>query len=86
MKGVFIAMKDILCEYSDPRLPRQVQLRRLNHVIRNELTVLQREVLEAVYFGGKTQKQIALERGVSCSTICRTLHRAEARLRRFLRY
>lgn len=79
-------MKDILCEYSDPRLPRQVQLRRLQHVIENELTVLQRQVLEEVYYGGKSQKQIAQERGVSRSTVCRTLHRAETRLRRFLRY
>lgn len=79
-------MKDILCEYSDPRLPRQVQLRRLQHVIENELTKLQRQVLEEVYYGGKSQKQIAQERGVSRSTVCRTLHRAETRLRRFLRY
>ena len=51
-----------------------------------ELTQPQREILQAVYYEGKTQKQVAQERGVSCSTVCRTLHRAEARLRRFLRY
>lgn len=61
-------------------------MRRMERVIRSELTELQRDVLLAVYFGGKTQAQIAQERGVSRSTVCRTLHRAEARLRRFLRY
>lgn len=79
-------MKDILSEYCDPHLPRAVQLRRLKRVIARELTALQREILCAVYYEGKTQKQIAQERGVSCSTVCRTLHRAEARLRRYLRY
>ena len=61
-------------------------MRRMEHVIRSELTELQRDVLLAVYFGGKTQAQVAQERGVSRSTVCRTLHRAENRLRRFLRY
>ncbi len=61
-------------------------MRRMERVIRSELTELQRDVLLAVYFGGKTQAQIAQERGVSRSTVCRTLHRAENRLRRFLRY
>lgn len=79
-------MKDILSEYCDPHLPRAVQLRRLKRVIARELTALQREILCAVYYEGKTQKQIAQERGVSCSTVCRTLHRAEERLRRYLRY
>lgn len=79
-------MKDILSEYSDPYLPRALQLRRMKSVIARELTAVQREILCAVYFEGKTQKQIAQERGVSCATVCRTLHRAETRLRRFLRY
>lgn len=79
-------MKNIPCDYTDIRLPRAVQMRRMERVIRSELTELQRDVLLAVYFGGKTQAQVAQERGVSRSTVCRTLHRAEARLRRFLRY
>ena len=79
-------MKNIPCDYTDIRLPRAVQMRRMERVIRSELTKLQRDVLLAVYFGGKTQAQVAQERGVSRSTVCRTLHRAEARLRRFLRY
>ncbi len=77
-------MQNIL--YNDLRLPREVQLKRLRHVIEHELTALQRELLEAFYYEGKSQKQIAHERGVCCSTVCRTLHRAEQRLQRFLRY
>lgn len=79
-------MINILSDYSDIRLPRQVQLRRMQRVINDELTPLQREVLLAVYYGGRSQAEIAEERGVNRSTVCRTLHRAEARLRRFLRY
>ncbi len=86
MKGAIGAMINIPSDYSDVRLPRQAQLRRVQRVIRDELTPLQREVLLAVYYGGKTQAQVAEDRGVSRSTVCRTLHRAEARLRRFLRY
>ena len=79
-------MRSTRFSYTDARLPREQQLNRLHSVIRRELTSLQRETLEAVYFGGKTQAQLAAERGVSRSTVCRTLRRAEQRLRRFLRY
>jgi RNA polymerase sigma-70 factor (ECF subfamily) len=79
-------MKNILYEYSDIRLPKEVQLRRIRKVIDNELTASQRDVLLGIYFEQKTQTQIAQERGVCRSTVCRTLHRAENRLRRCLRY
>ena len=80
-------MKNTLYEgYEGPRLPREVQLRRLKKVIENELTEHQRQILLAYYFQSKTMTQIARERGVCCSTVCRTLHRAEARVRRCLRY
>lgn len=79
-------MKNILSDFSDPYLPRSVQIRRMRSVMERELTQAQREILCAVYYEGKTQRQIAQERGVSCSTICQTLHRAEQRLQRFLRY
>ena len=72
--------------YEGPRLPREVQLRRLRRVIEKELTEKQRETLIAYYFQNKTMEQIARERGVNRSTVCRTLHRAEARVRRCLRY
>lgn len=68
------------------RLPREVQLERVRQVIREELTELQRYTILAYYFDNKTLVQIAEERGVNKSTVCRTLKRAETKLRRFLQY
>ena len=80
-------MKNILYEgYLGPRLPREVQLKRVQRVIQEELTPLQRQALIAYYFQERTMAQIAEERGVNKSTICRTLHRAEKKLRKYLKY
>ena len=80
-------MKNILYEgYLGPRLPREVQLKRVQRVIQEELTDLQRETLIAYYFQEQTLTKIAQERGVNKSTVCRTLHRAEEKLRRYLKY
>ena len=80
-------MRNILFDgYQGPRLPRQVQLKRVKNVIEQELTPLQRETVLAYYFQGQNICQIADERGVNKSTVCRTLHRAEKRLRRSLQY
>ena len=80
-------MKNILYEgYLGIRLPREVQLKRVQRVIQEELTPLQREALVAYYFQEQTITQIARERGVNKSTVCRTLHRAEDKLRRYLKY
>ena len=80
-------MKNILYEgYQGIRLPREVQLKRVQRVIREELTQLQREALIAYYFQEQTITQIARERGVNKSTVCRTLRRAEEKLRRYLKY
>ena len=80
-------MRNILYEgYQGIRLPREVQLKRIQRVIREELTPLQREALIAYYFQEQSITQIAQERGVNKSTVCRTLHRAEEKLRRFLKY
>ena len=80
-------MKNILYEgYLGPRLPREVQLERVRRVIQEELTDLQREALLAYYFQERTITEIAAARGVNKSTVCRTLHRAEKKLRRFLKY
>jgi RNA polymerase sigma factor (sigma-70 family) len=54
--------------------------------MREELTQLQRETLLAYYFQEKSITEIAEERGVNKSTVCRTLHRAETKLRRYLKY
>ena len=71
--------------YLGPRLPRQLQLQRVRQVIERELTPLQKETLIAYYIQGQTIPEIARERGVQKSTISRTLHRAEEKLRRFLK-
>lgn len=80
-------MKNILYEgYEGPRLPKEVQMKRVQRVIREELTDNQRQILLAYYIRNLTIPRIAEERGVNKSTVSRTLHRAEAKLRRYLRY
>ena len=80
-------MKNILYDgYKGIRLPKEVQVKRVQRVIEEELTPLQREALIAYYIQGQTIPEIARERGVQKSTISRTLHRAEDKLRRFLKY
>ena len=80
-------MKNILYEgYLGTRLPREVQLKRVQRVIKEELTELQRQTLTEYYFRQRTIPQIAAARGVNKSTVSRTLRRAEEKLRRYLRY
>lgn len=80
-------MKNILFEgYLGPRLPREVQLKRIQRVIDGELTPIQREVVTAYYFQGLSIPQIARERGVNKSTVSRTLRRGEERLQKCLKY
>ncbi len=80
-------MKNTLFDgYEGPRLPRETQLRRVKKVLQNELTDAQRQTLIAYYFRQMTMAQIAEEQGVNKSTVCRTLHRAEAKMRRCLKY
>ena len=80
-------MRNILYEgYQGIRLPRELQMKRIQRVIEEELTPIQREVLIAYYISDQTIPQIARDRGVHKSTVSRTLHRAEDKLRRFLKY
>ena len=51
-----------------------------------ELTGRQREVLLLYYLDQLTMQQVAERLDVNRSTVCRTLQRGEARLRRCLRY
>ena len=67
-------------------LPREIQMKRVEQVVREELTQWQRIVLQEYYFLGKSQAQIARERKVHRSSVCRAIHRAENTLRRFLKY
>ena len=87
MTGGITAVKNILYDgYKGIRLPKEVQTKRVQRVIEEELTPLQREALIAYYIQGQTIPEIARDRGVQKSTISRTLHRAEEKLRRFLKY
>ena len=80
-------MKNILYDgYEGPRLPKEVQMKRVQRVIREELTANQRQILLAYYIQNRTIPQIAEELGRNKSTVSRTLHRAEEKLRRYLRY
>lgn len=80
-------MKSTLYDgYEGPRLPREVLMARINRVIREELTPLQRETIIAYYIQNRKIPEIALDRGVHKSTVSRTLKRAERKLRRYLRY
>jgi len=74
-------------QFEDARfseLPRKKLAKQIRTVIREELTDLQRYTLVAYYFENRTLVQIAEERCVNKSTICRTLKRAEDKLCRFL--
>ena len=80
-------MRNILYDgYQGPRLPRDIQIKRVQRVIREELTEIQRQTLLEYYFQEKSITEIAQDRGVNKSTVCRTLHRAEQKLRRYLKY
>ena len=80
-------MKNIPYEgYQGIRLPKEVQKQRVQRVIMEELTENQRDVLIAYYIQDRSITDIAQERGVHKSTVSRTLHRAENKLRRYLRY
>lgn len=72
--------------YLGKRLPKEEQRRRVARVIEEELTPLQRETLLAYYIQEMNISQIARMRGVHKSSVCRTLKRAEGKLRRYLRY
>ncbi len=67
-------------------LPPSIQRERMLRVIREELTENQRSVLVDYYFRELTIPEIAKNMGVNKSTVCRTLHRAENRVKRFMRY
>lgn len=59
---------------------------RLADAMARELTPRQRQVAEMYYIQRMTMEDIARKLGVNVSTVCRTLGRGRARLRRCLRY
>ena len=80
-------MKRTLYEgYEGLRLPPSTQLQRIRRVIDRELTQKQREIILAYYFQDKSIPDIAAERGIHKSSVCRCLQRAEKRVRHCLKY
>lgn len=80
-------MKRTLYEgYEGPRLSPGTQMQRIRRVIERELTQKQREVILAYYFQDKSIPEIAAERGIHKSSVCRCLQRAEKRVRHCLKY
>jgi RNA polymerase primary sigma factor len=78
-------LKDKQAPQPQETLVRQ-ELKTLMEELLGMLTERQRQTLAAYYFRQLTIPEIALEQGVNKSTVSRTLHRAEERLRRCLRY
>ena len=72
--------------YCGPWMTREIMLRRMRNIIDNELTEKQRQAIVGYYFEKKTMAQIGAEAGINKSTVCRTLHRAEQKMQRLLRY
>ena len=80
-------MKRTLYEgYEGPRLSPSTQMQRIRRVIERELTQKQREIILAYYFQDKSIPDIAAERGIHKSSVCRCLQRAEKRVRHCLKY
>lgn len=80
-------MKRTLYEgYEGPRLSPATQMQRIRRVIERELTQKQREIILAYYFQDKSIPDIAAERGIHKSSVCRCLQRAEKRVRHCLKY
>ena len=87
--------------YEEAAVPLRTRLRELRTMLANaedpeeiwhikrriaELPQNQREILLAYYIQNRTIPQIAEDRRCNKSTVSRTLHRAEEKLRRYLRY
>ena len=80
-------MKRTLYEgYEGLRLPPSTQMQRIRRVIERELTAKQREIILAYYFQDKSIPDIAAERGIHKSSVCRCLQRAEKKVRLCLKY
>ena len=68
------------------RMTKEEAKKRLAHVIRGELTDIERQVLLAYYIQEQKIPAIARERGVNKSSVSRALRRAERKLKKYLKY
>ena len=72
--------------YLGNRMLPEIARKRIDRVILEEMTPLEREILIGYYIQERTIPEMARERGVNKSSVSRTLHRAEQRLKRCLKY
>lgn len=72
--------------YLGHRMSKEEAKKRISRVVAEEFSEVERYVMIAYYLQEKNITDIALERGVHKSSVCRALHRAEQKLKRFLRY
>lgn len=80
-------MKNTLYDpFPGVHLPPEYLKSRMQKIILQELSPLQRQALCDHYFRNMTVSEIAAARGVHKSTVSRTLRRAENRLRRLMEY
>ena len=85
-KGYFGLEDWVREQRTDNREALQHLRSRLPHAIIEELTPMQSETMLMHFYEGKSMRQIAQERGVSVSTVSRTIARAKKRLERCLKY
>ncbi len=76
----------MLCTPTSNREQLETVQRALRDVIANELTPRQREMLVMRYYEGLSGNAIAGQLGVNPSTVCRTLRRAQERIRKSMRF
>lgn len=79
-----------LMEREEAEQAEKMKLRKyreiLDRVVQEDMTEHQRQIFLAYHVQGLTMEQIATQRGVCRSTVCRTLHRAEAKVARATKY
>ena len=83
-RAAFVAWND--AQYDGPDLRKKAMLKMLPLVIENQLTPTQRAYVVSYFFQKKTVEQIAVEFGVSKSTVSRTIHRGINRIHNVMRY
>ncbi len=76
----------MLCTPTSNREQLETIRRALRDAIANELTSRQREVLVMRYYEELSGSEIAGRLGVNPSTVCRTLRRAQERIRKSMRF
>lgn len=65
---------------------RDEKKRKLLQIVQTELTPIQRTIVTECIINDRSQTDVAKELGVNKSTVCRTLKKATAKIKRFAKY